>query len=101
MKDTREGEGVVRELATGSITSSRVMELTSNHASEMFQATEMKNQSQSCTAVDAVVNVVVRSVQSTVHDKVFVPFATPAVPVLFNSVTEIDTAVEGTLLVLQ
>jgi len=38
VNDTREGEGVTRELATGSITSSRVMELMSNQASETFQA---------------------------------------------------------------
>ena len=40
VKLIREGEEEVRELATGSTTSSRVMELMSNQASEMFQATE-------------------------------------------------------------
>lgn len=40
VKLTREGVGAVREFATGSITSSRVMELMSNQASETFQATE-------------------------------------------------------------
>lgn len=41
VKLTREGDEEVRELATGSTTSSRVMELTSNQASEMFQAVEI------------------------------------------------------------
>jgi len=43
VKDTREGEEEVREFATGSTTSSRVMEFTSNQASEMFQAVLLKN----------------------------------------------------------
>jgi hypothetical protein len=41
VNDWIEGEGVVREFATGSTTSSRVIELISNQASEMFQAREL------------------------------------------------------------
>ena len=74
MKDTREGEGVVRELATGSITSSRVMELTSNHASETFQAIFRYIAYHIQTADAHVVNSRRNKVQSLVHDSVFVVF---------------------------
>ncbi len=101
VNDTREGEGVTRELATGSTTSSRVMEFISNQASEIFQATDIKNQIPSHVAVHAVVNSFVNNVQSTVPDNVFVPFATHAVHVAQISVNEIDVEVAATLVVLQ
>ncbi len=58
MNDAREGEGVMRELATGSITSSRVMELMSNQASEMFQAIELLYVVVSIAAVASLVKLI-------------------------------------------
>ena len=49
-------------------TSSRVMELTSNQASEMLPATSLYNSNLSHTISDAVVNVFVNKVQSLVPD---------------------------------
>ena len=66
VNDTREGEGVTRELATGSITSSRVMELMSNQASETFQATRLLSEILPYTAVAQVVTTPVMRVQSVV-----------------------------------
>ena len=71
MNDTREGEGVTRELATGSITSSRVMELTSNQASEIFHAVSNRNCGAYIVSVAWLVNVVVYLVQSVVHNARF------------------------------
>ena len=68
MNDTREGEGVTRELATGSITSSRVMELMSNQASETFHAVSIANWRPINTAVHEVVKSHVYLVQSVVHE---------------------------------
>jgi hypothetical protein len=101
VNDTREGEGVMRELATGSTTSSRVMEFTSNQASETFQATDIKNPNHSQTALAAVVKFACNKVQSFVHERVFVQFATHAVQVAQISVSEIDVEVAATLVVLQ
>lgn len=58
VKLTREGEGVTRELATGSITSSRVMEFTSNQASEMFPAIELLYVVVSIAAVASLVKLI-------------------------------------------
>lgn len=74
VKLTIEGEGVTSELATGSITSSRVMEFTSNQASEMFQATLRYMAYHIHTADAHVVNSSRNKVQSLVHDRVFVVF---------------------------
>ncbi len=72
MNDTREGEGVTREFATGSITSSRVMELMSNQASEMFQP--VKNSVyQSQFAVPHVVKSLCSKVQSLVQVRALEP----------------------------
>lgn len=56
----------MREFATGSTTSSRVMELMSNQASEMFQATLSEQNGIHFTAVASLVNVTVQSVQSLI-----------------------------------
>ena len=72
VNDTREGEGVTRELATGSITSSRVMEFISNQASEMFQATQFCHRILANAVVASLVIVTVQSVQSLVPVSRFV-----------------------------
>ena len=80
VNDTREGEGVTREFATGSITSSRVMELMSNQASEMFQATSWENPIIHVVSDAHVVAVTVKYVQSLVHVSFVLTFSvrTPA-----------------------
>ena len=62
----------MRELATGSITSSRVMELMSNQASEVLPATSTERIRPRYIASEAVVNSAVQSVQSTVQVSLFV-----------------------------
>lgn len=77
MKDTREGEGVTREFATGSTTSSRVMEFMSNQASEVLPATILFKEILAYTAEAAVVTSHTILVQSNVpvslDDVVIVP----------------------------
>ena len=63
----------MRELATGSTTSSRVIELMSNQASHVFHATHAPTRKiEEYTAVAAVVLVQVRRVQSFVQESVLV-----------------------------
>ena len=58
VNDTREGEGVTRELATGSTTSSRVMEFTSIETLAIFHA-EIQKKNHRFTALAAVVQTTV------------------------------------------
>ena len=99
MNDTREGEGVTRELATGSITSSRVMELMSNQASEMFQATALLQFVVTKAALAAVVKVTVQRVQSTVQVSLLDEEVAPSTAALLYSVHSIYAAAVATLLV--
>jgi len=61
----------VREFATGSTTSSRVMELMSNQASEIFQATAFIKRNHRYAQVHAVVKVTVQKVQPFVPVSLF------------------------------
>jgi len=99
VNDTREGEGVTRELATGSITSSRVMELMSNQASEMFQAKFCEQYMIKLAADAAVVNVAVQRVQSTVPVSVLEFVVAQRVPAELYSSTVILAEFEGTFVV--
>ena len=60
----------MREFATGSTTSSRVMEFMSNQASEMFQAILREHIGIHFDAVASLVNVAVQRVQSLVPVRV-------------------------------
>ena len=57
--------------ATGSTTSSRVMEFMSNQASEMFQASWFARTKTICVAVASLVIFILHKVQSFVHESLF------------------------------
>lgn len=74
----------MREFATGSTTSSKVMELMSNQASEMFQATKFKNATVQKLALALVVTFIVRRVQSLVQVRVEEAVFTNLVQLVLN-----------------
>lgn len=101
MRDTREGEEEVRELATGSTTSSSVIELMSNQASETLPATFNCQNILTYSALTLDVKSMLNKVQSLVQDRVLDVVVHRLTAVVLYWIIAISAEAAATLLVLQ